>query len=228
MRLVNDQRGKNIIDFNSRTPCGVRRGIIILPFKWIFISTHALLAECDVILPPQRRNASLFQLTHSLRSATELTEDIIMSAVDFNSRTPCGVRRQPAHRGRSEWSFQLTHSLRSATGTPNPKRSHFGISTHALLAECDRFIETLNKTQKNFNSRTPCGVRPSSGSYYAAPNTISTHALLAECDASSPPSTPTASHFNSRTPCGVRPERSPLLLCRPEFQLTHSLRSATN
>ena len=55
--------------FNPRTPCGVRR----LPL-------------------PSSGRKSLFQSTHSLRSATFQAVGIDAQILGFNPRTPCGVR----------------------------------------------------------------------------------------------------------------------------------------
>ena len=108
---------------------------------------------------------------------------------------------------------------------PSP---HFFISIHAPLAGCDRRGGQSPEERRNFNPRTPCGVRP---------------AYPWGCDRAQ-------THFNPRTPCGVRRRRAggkassivisihaPLAgcdcqarLCRTEgkkFQSTHPLRGAT-
>ena len=57
--------------------------------------------------------------------------------IDFNPRTPCGVRQRREHC-----------------------HSHAGsISIHAPLAGCDRRGDNLCLACGNFNPRTPCGVR---------------------------------------------------------------------
>ncbi len=122
--------------FNPRTPCGVRPG-------------------CWACSTP----GSLFQSTHSLRSATavmdaleracEVSIHALLAECDhrgrhrrkrrgsFNPRTPCGVRHKPEYFIRTLLKFQSTHSLRSATGKPACQVP--GI--------------------RGFNPRTPCGVR---------------------------------------------------------------------
>ena len=101
------------------------------------------------------------------------------------------------------------------------------VSIHALLAECDQRGGRLKWSQRSFNPRTPCGVRPSSRVAYLssikfqsthslrsatqmlsssnAIRAVSIHALLAECD-------------NNKRNTKLKNER---------FQSTHSLRSAT-
>ena len=145
--------------FNPRTPCGVRRN-------------H----------PPGNNPDNRFQSTHSLRSATTMSNQInlndgvsihaLLAECDFdvneltqkqkrfNPRTPCGVRRKSAKVKSSTGGFQSTHSLRSATTTRTT-------------------TETL---KKGFNPRTPCGVRRNH-----------------------PPGNNPDNSFNPRTPCGVRP-----------------------
>ena len=100
--------------FNPRTPCGVRRDNLS-GLRFVIISIHAPLAGCD-----GRRGGSgglilVFQSTHPLRGATtrlpnQYREDSVISihaplagcdaalsvcardVLDFNPRTPCGVR----------------------------------------------------------------------------------------------------------------------------------------
>ena len=190
--------------FNPRTPCGVRRGQLQQPFQ------H-----------PE------FQSTHSLRSATRCRKTFI-----------------------SGTGFQSTHSLRSATIGNRPARFALKVSIHALLAECDIQNKKLVDNLASFNPRTPCGVRPASVSRNVlisafqsthslrsatriiallslSFNGVSIHALLAECDGQPRNNKPNNDSFNPRTPCGVR-RRLPIPpLTPPEFQSTHSLRSAT-
>ena len=146
-----------------------------------------------------------FQSTHSLRSATGLSNLLRWRASRFNPRTPCGVRRV----GQGWQSDVLS------------------VSIHALLAECDARWPGPPIRTAGFNPRTPCGVRQettrpevvklgfqSTHSLRSATcherkffprYAVSIHALLAECD-------------------GYIPS---IFLCTKRFQSTHSLRSAT-
>ena len=146
-----------------------------------------------------------FQSAHPVRGATGGSAEAANGMVDFNPRTPCGVRRHRA-QARRWWGnfnprtpcgvrllsnigdgaiklFQSTHPVRGATVSADEPR----------------------RPKLYFNPRTPCGVRPS--------------ALYATAIG--------GWHFNPRTPCGVRPRRA--LAQRPPsvFQSTHPVRGAT-
>ena len=123
--------------------------------------------------------------------------------------------------------FQSTHSLRSATNM-----------------QPDGPPQSLS-----FNPRTPCGVRQtkttkrketimfqSTHSLRSATRPlpeklrypmVSIHALLAECDFLMRVAISPVWSFNPRTPCGVRLIQPVAPPDSPEFQSTHSLRSAT-
>ena len=190
------------------------------------VSIHALLAECDRFRFPGGVNNR-----------------------SFNPRTPCGVRPIGLFGQWNRQAFQSTHSLRSATRQIPVCRPADAVSIHALLAECDSFLFDFPHPQGGFNPRTPCGVRLP-GTSRRLPRTkfqsthslrsatrvellvgcqvaVSIHALLAECDQgrNAPPGT--CRCFNPRTPCGVRPASLVRMTPTPQFQSTHSLRSAT-
>ena len=123
-------------NFNPRTPCGVRR------------ETGAT--------GPQGEN--------------------------FNPRTPCGVRPPHCTSSGSPALFQSTHPMWGATRRVLWDRQdrrisihapHVGcdvrssvnrtaerISIHAPHVGCDRRNLLQHTSCKNFNPRTPCGVRP--------------------------------------------------------------------
>ena len=109
------------------------------------------------------------------------------SAVDwilmlyFNPRTPCGVRRVLAAMRAFLGLFQSTHPLRGATAIPAPHPRACAISIHAPLAGCDPGWPRRRACARDFNPRTPCGVRRGRNL----------------------PGMPRA-YFNPRTPCGVR------------------------
>ena len=81
----------------------------------IFISIHALHAECDQLKSQRQNRTARFQSTHSMRSATAKAPGFQADRKNFNPRTPCGVR----------------HDV-----LPESDRIH-SISIHALHAECD-------------------------------------------------------------------------------------------
>ena len=103
--------------FNPRTPCGVRPALADLDMINMWVSIHALLAECDSFREQDKRQDA-----------------------GFNPRTPCGVR--PFMKGRNGLPtlFQSTHSLRSATVQVPEMICEARVSIHALLAECDDIL----------------------------------------------------------------------------------------
>ena len=144
-------------DFNPRTPCGVRHGKEYVIDVSAIISIHALHAECDKVAvtftaempdfnprtpcgvrPSPSTWAScsvtLFQSTHSMRSATLV--DVL--------RFLYHMRFQSTHSMRSAtlsyWTnnclqsvFQSTHSMRSATKTKKSVDSLYLFqSTHSM------------------------------------------------------------------------------------------------
>ena len=145
------------------------------------VSIHALLAECDYQGPLARAQRQRFQSTHSLRSATpcgtftfsgnRVSIHALLAECDlarvkrypagcrFNPRTPCGVRLYATGRVASYRKFQSTHSLRSATAGFDRIIALVAVSIHALLAECDLWLEFAFSVMSGFNPRTPCGVR---------------------------------------------------------------------
>ena len=79
--------------FNPRTPCGVRRSCMVrLPLD-LQISIHAPRAGCDSDPPKNTIIDDTFQSTHPVRGATHAKFQRILVAINFNPRTPCGVRR---------------------------------------------------------------------------------------------------------------------------------------
>ena len=80
--------------------------------------------------------------------------------MDFNPRTPCGVRR-----------FQRKHAARDVA-----------ISIHAPRVGCDWARRRSMSALMNFNPRTPCGVRRKGDSKRDSPGIISIHAPRVGCD----------------------------------------------
>ena len=56
-----------------------------------------------------------FQSTHPLRGATVLLRPLTGRVVNFNPRTPCGVRRPRVTLPSLPTKFQSTHPVRGAT-----------------------------------------------------------------------------------------------------------------
>ena len=125
-------------NFNPRTPCGVRPEQLNQRFADFVISIHAPLAGCD----EKCRIEHTFTIIsiHAPLAGCDLYAIVeALQGMDFNPRTPCGVR----------------HARRRVP------RAHRGISIHAPLAGCDGIKLSERFGLYHFNPRTPCGVRPS-------------------------------------------------------------------
>ena len=122
--------------FNPRTPCGVRLDHIDPMEHGRAISIHAPLAGCDGgAVNGLLLNA--ISIHAPLAGCDRKEEHMLLMAINFNPRTPCGVRPSPATLlGFGSW-----------------------ISIHAPLAGCDRPFTSEILESPNFNPRTPCGVR---------------------------------------------------------------------
>ena len=62
----------------------------------LHVSIHAPRAGCDIAKDCCVKRAGAFQFTHPVRGATSRISTTSVSQ-SFNSRTPCGVRRNPRH-----------------------------------------------------------------------------------------------------------------------------------
>ena len=90
--LVGGVRVVDREDFNPRTPCGVRRVRECAARVNLRISIHAPLAGCDRRTRAAEQGDAGFQSTHPLRGATPLYPLTRWRPLNFNPRTPCGVR----------------------------------------------------------------------------------------------------------------------------------------
>ena len=190
-----------------------------------------------------------FQSTHPLRGATQIVcvycgaTDISIHAplagcdelpaktdgarIDFNPRTPCGVRQARTSPCRCRPSFQSTHPLRGATKSRRNHPQHYTFqSTHPLrgatfsASSCDRMAR--------FQSTHPLRGATNMLTVASGYSMVSIHAPLAGCDQLPARMGQHDRRFNPRTPCGVR--LSPVLQAayHSAFQSTHPLRGATN
>ena len=146
-----------------------------------------------------------FQSTHPVRGATGRENSKKHSFMNFNPRTPCGVRRQTPDWNPEWYNF-------------NP-RTPCGVRRSIVLK---RLWFCLN-----FNPRTPCGVRRFRCIFNSKSNSISIHAPRAGCDNFTTLVESSAINFNPRTPCGVRPAPGIGRAPWASFQSTHPVRGAT-
>ena len=123
------------------------------------ISIHAPLAGCDGVRHRQRFRFIDFnpRTPCGVRLQPHLW---LLRLRNFNPRTPCGVRLSPFRIGSATSKFQSTHPLRGATERYPLELVGADISIHAPLAGCDRHRRTHARHPPYFNPRTPCGVRP--------------------------------------------------------------------
>ena len=212
--------------FNPRTPCGVRHDSeMTLSYFTLFQSTHSLRsATVHVFGFEYSKKVSIHAL---LAECDGIQVRPFIKVWSFNPRTPCGVRRQPPEMRTLTKRFQSTHSLRSATVRNWPVRLGLKVSIHALLAECDCWNPWSYKyrTVSIHALLAECDWRVFVIGTRWHP--VSIHALLAECDPASIFNSPCPPSFNPRTPCGVRLGEFALYADLFRFQSTHSLRSAT-
>ena len=156
--LLEIQRYRGYIHFNSRTSCEVR--------------------QFDAL---QTQRPSNFNSRTSCEVRPAPIDNAMLS-VDFNSRTSCEVRLPGPRRISAQTPFQLTHLLRGATD--NVYRGSNDSANFNSRTSCEvRRDEKSNADRPiNFNSRTSCEVRPYLSASRCMLPKISTHAPLARCD----------------------------------------------
>ena len=143
----------------------------------LFQSTHPLRDATKV--NRLQLSISLFQSTHPLRDATFITSSKSSFVVDFNPRTPYGMR-----------PFAVDVFISSSQI----------ISIHAPLTGCDTIALSTAPTTANFNPRTPYGMRLNPFATARRRHTISIHAPLTGCDGCSWQHHSTNSRFQSTHP----------------------------
>ena len=186
-----------------------------------------------------------------MRGATNYQRRAAAGMLDFNPRTPCGVRLRMRLFLVMMCLFQSTHPMRGATRKGNAETESVVISIHAPHAGCDdnlpglnaEFIISIhaphagcdiNRLKKRANNVIFQSTHPMRG---ATVNSFSSQQHLYD--------------FNPRTPCGVRPVNrhrprafhlisihAPHAGCDAKsaayvarytvFQSTHPMRGATN
>ena len=146
------------------------------------ISIHAPHAGCDFPSCSRRYSLSSFQSTHPMRGATEtlMTRQPVWGYFnprtpcgvrlaaggmfddvpsDFNPRTPCGVRQNVFYGGIIQRGISIHAPHAGCDLIQSPSEDLRRISIHAPHAGCDGAGISAPQRSKNFNPRTPCGVR---------------------------------------------------------------------
>ena len=171
--------------FQSTHPLrGATRSCAFSPIPLVFQSTHPLRGA--TILTNVRQITAIFQSTHPLRGATAAHQHhrgvrcisihaplagcdvsvilgLYLGRVDFNPRTPCGVRLFSDVLSASRLPFQSTHPLRGATRRWDDTilfQLYFNPRTPCGVRPA---VSVCARDVVDFNPRTPCGVRPAAG-----------------------------------------------------------------
>ncbi len=185
-------------NFNPRTPCGVRRDRPWQQGRVPGISTHAPLAGCDL------RGLRVLE-THNISTHAPLA----------------GCDRRQSTARMPEARFQPTHPLRGATITYGGRRLCNKFQpTHPLRGATRSRWESRSR-HRNFNPRTPCGVRPLPLRDPSPGCPISTHAPLAGCDLPRPQGRGRREKFQPTHPLRGATRAAPRGSCR-RFISTHA------
>ena len=191
------------MNFNPRTPCGVRQNQKNRGGVWMDFNPRT---PCGV-RPQDGDDFKIFE--------------------HFNPRTPCGVRQNVSAKPKQAKTFQSTHPMRGATVPMGNKNKDGAISIHAPHAGCDLGTVAESKKQRRFQSTHPMrgatvgrrffyvdvkkfqSTHPMRGATFEDEfgdyrYVISIHAPHAGCDAETERNGGRVLHFNPRTPCGVR------------------------
>ena len=133
--------------------------MVFFPNLMYYVSIHAPRAGCDA--NRHRRDRKPPVSIHAPRAGCdEWALSRNGNYLRFNSRTPCGVRRQTCVLSPRTKSF----NSRTPCGVRPAYISFVGqlinVSIHAPRAGCDDSSISALARSLGFNSRTPCGVRP--------------------------------------------------------------------
>ena len=133
------------------------RGLAGYEIKREFQSTHPAWGAT----PTTKRHRIVFDISiHAPRVGCDpVTSSWPASFIYFNPRTPRGVRPRRLISYARTLRFQSTHPAWGATFAKFLRKEFAVISIHAPRVGCDRYILVRKRTAKNFNPRTPRGVR---------------------------------------------------------------------
>ena len=196
--------GGSIGDFNPRTPRGVRRcACWNSPLPHEFQSTHP---ARGATLPAGSVAARLAISIHAPREGCDAVHaGTHRCHMNFNPRTPRGVRRFIFHDEKASFLFQSTHPARGATEHAWKEGSETTISIHAPREGCDGTGDCIIKPYTDgFQSTHPA--RGATAKSWLPPTYqgISIHAPREGCDLDVSAGDRLVDDFNPRTPRGVR------------------------
>ena len=126
----------------------------------ILISIHAPLTGCDDNPFTFNLHPYIFQSTHPLRDATNKSHVLFILIVNFNPRTPYGMRHT-FNLNTVPLSLISIHAPLTGCDFSNQFKSCIVnlISIHAPLTGCDTKGGSGMDTKNDFNPRTPYGMR---------------------------------------------------------------------
>ena len=145
--------------FYPRSPCGERHGGAGCVHIGHAISIHALLAESDRQRVTEQLSVRYFYPRSpcgerlSARCAAPCAQSFL-STLSLRRATTDTIRKT-----QRPYVFLSTLSLRRATTAYEPAVPHCCISIHALLAESDADVVSVQHGRQNFYPRSPCGER---------------------------------------------------------------------
>ena len=164
-------------------------------------------------------------------------------------REGCDGRTETETAHERQGAFQSTHPARGATRRRRAPREEEGISIHAPREGCDKTFLIKRCYNKNFNPRTPRGVRQFHQPSYSATGgfqsthpargatstsnssrariAISIHAPREGCDKDTLISVKLTNAFQSTHPARGATGFKRVLVVAPKFQSTHPARGAT-
>ncbi len=174
---------------------------------------------------PKRRR---FQSTHPAWGATGVRRVEFDIPIDFNPRTPRGVRRQVNARQVGARLFQSTHPAWGATTTNEYGHGVDYISIHAPRVGCDALAIGALAWALVFQSTHPAWGATITYNEAEGSAAISIHAPRVGCDPVSGYQRDSGIDFNPRTPRGVRPVCVDNGIPSYVFQSTHPAWGATS
>ena len=159
--------------------------LISLYSTFLQISIHAPLTGCDPMRAQWFLYVQIFQSTHPLRDATKNLNTVVETILDFNPRTPYGMRPQEYMAdklGCHNFNPRTPYGMRRLLRSSNIGSQVFQ-STHPLRdATVSKILCAIRKWY--FNPRTPYGMRHKRKIAKQVREEISIHAPLTGCDVS--------------------------------------------
>ena len=152
---------KRVGRFQSTHPLRDATGFYWYEINRNEISIHAPLTGCDVCKSHNIFDVHCISIHAPLTGCDITAIPRITASVNFNPRTPYGMRP-------SNWSNL---------------KDFITISIHAPLTGCDNSTVTFLFHLSDFNPRTPYGMRLEALTFVSTDTSISIHAPLTGCDA---------------------------------------------